>query len=65
MLQQADILHRMSKTEAKKRRGNAGEQLAEALDKFYDKRFPVIPNAKKGQGGVKPTQKMIYNKQKD
>lgn len=65
MLKQADILHRMSQTEAKKRRGSSEEQLVEALDKMYDKRFPVIPNAKRGQGGVQPTQKMIYNKQKD
>ena len=65
MLKQADVLHRMSKTEAKKRRGSSEEQLVEALDKLYDKRFPVIPNAKKGQGGVQSTQKMIYNKQKD
>lgn len=65
MLQQADVLHRMSKTEAKKRRGSSEEQLVEALDKIYDKRFPIIPNARRGQGGVKPTQKMIHNKQKD
>ena len=64
MLRQADVLHRMSKTDAKRRRGSSEEQLVEALDKLYDKRFPVIPGARRGEGGVKPTQKMIYNKQK-
>lgn len=41
---------------AKNAKGKKGFQEAyeEAINKAYDKKFPVIPNAKKGSGGGVP-----------
>lgn len=61
----ANVFNEMTKSPSyKKGKPVTREQYVEAVDRIFDKKFPVIPNARKGQGGVKPTQKMTYNKQK-
>lgn len=36
------------------------DQMIDAIDRLYDKRYPVVPNAKV-KGGVEPTQQMIMS----
>jgi hypothetical protein len=58
----ADILNGITKTSTyKKGKPMTSEQYRESIDNAFNKRFPIIENARKGEGGVQPSHKMNIN----